>query len=282
MHQISSDKFYDLVRSMAGDIEVEILKAQGINNVLSFLRSKDLYLMFNLDCEQLDSLKERACLQLRNGDYMVRPAIKENFDYCINFFKDCLSLQQTEQQLNVEFHQQNLIEKEDTFMYTFIRNLMKNMNRSKYSYEYDTQVPKFATAVYGLGGRNLYEFLRLNLPGGFPSIPTLESYSNAYCTRIEEGQFRFEELCSYLKKVNCSFAYGSEDCTTVVSKVQYEIDTNSFVGFCVPLHNGLPSVRQFQTDSFSKLEHWFDTMNQAGLVNIHVVQPTANSTLAPL
>ena len=281
MHNISSDKFYELVRSMTGDIEVEILKAQGINNIASFLRAKDIYSIFDLDCEQLDNLKSRACLQLKNGNYMIRPAIQENFDYCINFFNKSLSVQQTEQELNIDSYQQNLIEKENTFMNTFIHNLTENMNRSKYSYEYDSQIRKFATTVYGLGGRHLYEFLRLNLPGGFPSIPTLESYSNAYCTRIEEGEFRFEELRSYLKKANCSFAYGSEDSTTVINKVQYDTETNSFVGFCGSLRNGLPSIRQYQTDDFSKLEDWFHTRNQSTLVNIHMIQPITNSTLAP-
>lgn len=205
MHNISSDKFYELVRSMTGDIEVEILKEQEINNIASFLRAKDIYSIFDLDCEQLDNLKSRACLQLKNGDYMIRPAIQENFDYCINFFKKSLSIQETEQELNIDSYQQNLIEKENTFMNTFIDSLTENMNRSKYSYEYDNQTRKFAT----LGGRHLYEFLRLNLPGGFPSIPTLESYSNAYCTRIEEGEFRFEELHSYFKKLWIRRLYNS-------------------------------------------------------------------------
>ena len=94
-----------------------------------------------------DDLKSRACLQLKNDDcYIIRPA--------------------------------NLIEKENTFMNTFIHS----------------QTRKFATTVYGLGGRHLYEFLRF-----------------------------------YLKTANCSLAYGSEDCTTAINKIHL-LD---FVNHCI-------------------------------------------------
>ncbi|CAF2963502.1 unnamed protein product [Rotaria sp. Silwood2] len=131
------------------------------------------------------------------------------------------------------------------------------MHRSKHRYIYNIHVRRFASSVCGLGGRNLYEFLRLNLPEAFPSIPTLESYSNGYCTRIEEGKFHS---------------------TSVISKVQYDIESNSFIGFCVKLVNGLPLTRQYQTDNFTELENWFETANQATLVNINTVQPITNVT----
>jgi len=266
---------------MTSDIEVEILKAHGINNVLSLLRAKDLYSIFKIDCEELDDLKSRACLKLKNGEYMIRPAIKENLDYCINVFKNKLPEQQVQNRPELEHNQQDLNTNQNNFMDTFINNLTDNMNRSKHRYEYNTYVRRFASSVYGLGGRNLYEFLRLNMPGAFPSIPTLESYNNEYSTRIEEGEFRFDELKNYSNKINCSFIYASEDCTSIITKVQYDIESNSFVGFCVSLINGLPAIRQYQTDEFSELEDWFNTVNQAKLVNIHTVQPITNATPPP-
>jgi len=163
-------------------------------------------------------------------------------------------------------------------MNTFINNLNDNMPPSKHQYLYNTHVRRFASYVYGLGGRNLYEFLRLNLPGAFPSIPTLESYNNEYCTRIEEGEFRFKELTDYSNKINCSFVYSSEDSTSIISKVQYDIESNSFIGFCVKLVNGLPLTRQYQTNDFTELENWFESVNQATLVNIHTVQPITSAT----
>lgn len=43
MSNLSFNDFCDLIQSMPGEIEVEILKVQRINNVLSFVRSEDLY-----------------------------------------------------------------------------------------------------------------------------------------------------------------------------------------------------------------------------------------------
>ncbi|CAF1453136.1 unnamed protein product [Rotaria sordida] len=189
---------------MSSEIEVEILKAQGINNVLSLLRAQDLYSFFKLDCEELEDLRNRACLKLKNGEYMIRPAIKDNLDYCIAVLK-----------------------------------------------------------------------------GAFPSIPTLESYHNEFSKRIEEGEYRFDGLVSYSNKINCSYIYISEDCTSVISKVNYDVTTNSFIGFCPELKNGLPSIRQYQTDDFYELEEWFQTVKQSTLVNIYTVQPITHEAAAP-
>ena len=263
---IKSDVFFRLVEQMTSDIEVEILKAQGINNVRCLLRANDLYSIFKIDSEELEDLRDRACMKLKDGQYMVRPAIKKNLEYCIDEFKRRLPDQQPYRSEHIQPDFSD--EKRECFMNTFIQNLSDNMNRSKHRYQYNAAVRRFSSAVYGLGGRNLYQFLRLNLPGAFPSIPTLESYSNEYCTRIEEGEFRFAQLKDYLNKINCSFVYASEDCTGIVSKVQYDTETNSFVGFCAPLVNSFPAIRRYQTDSLSQLEDWFETVNQSTLVDI--------------
>lgn len=276
--KIRCDQFFNLIEEMSSEIEVELLKAQGINNVLSLLRSQDLFCIFNIDCEELNDLKNRACLKLKNGEYMVRPAIKENLSYCINQLK----LKLTEQQLRrLENQQPCLQDQPDSFVNTFMTNITNNMNHSKYRYEYSAPNRRFAASVYTLGGRNVYQLLRLNLPGAFPSIPTLESYNNEYCTRIEEGEFRFHELSDYSKKNNCSYLYASEDCTGVMSKVQYDVTTNSFIGFCPDLNNGIPKLRQYQTDDFAQLEEWFETLNQSALVNIHTVQTITNKISLP-
>ncbi|CAF4353795.1 unnamed protein product, partial [Rotaria magnacalcarata] len=113
------------------------------------------------------------------------------------------------------------------------------MNRSKYCYEYNTSMRRFASSVYALGGRNIYQFLQLNLPGAFPTIPTLYSYNKELCKRFQEGEF--------------------QDCTGVIANVYYNAESNSFVGFCPTLNNGLPTIRQYQTDDFFQLEDWFDS-----------------------
>ncbi|CAF4031753.1 unnamed protein product, partial [Rotaria sp. Silwood1] len=266
---------------MTSEIEVEILKAQGINNVLSLLRVQDLYSIFKLDCKELEDLRNRACLQLKDGEYMIRPAIKNNLDYCINVLKTKLHEQlpyisHTHQQDSTDSNKQP-----NYFVNTFISNLTVNMDRSKYRYQYNSNMRRFASSVYALGGRNVYQFLRLNLLGAFPSIPTLESYHNEFCTRIEEGEIRFDELLNYSNKINCSYVYASEDCTAVISKIHYDVESNSFIGFCPELKNGIPSIRQYQTDDFFELEKWFDIVKKSTLVNIHTVQPITRERSPP-
>ncbi|CAF4814820.1 unnamed protein product [Rotaria socialis] len=278
--KIKSDNFFNLIEEMTSEIEVEILQAQGINNVLSLLRSQDLFHIFQIDCEELQDLRNRACLRLNNGEYMIRPAIKENLDYCINILKRKLHEQQPHI-LDGQKQKQDSNKEPDFFVNTFINNISENMNRSKYRYQYSAPTRRFASSVYTLGGRNVYQLLRLNLPGAFPSIPTLESYNKEYCTRIEEGDFRFDELSSYLNKINCSYAYISEDCTGVIGKIQYDVASNSFIGFCPELNNGVPMLRQYQTDDLLLLEEWYDTLKKSSLVNMHTVQPITTKGSPP-
>ena len=212
---MNSDMFFQLIESMTSEIEVEILKCQGINNIPALLRAKDLYSIFKIDAQELEDLRKRACLKLKDGEYVIRPAIKNNLDYCINIFKNELH----EKKIQLENVDQDLDTQNDSFMVTFMKSLTNNMNRSKNCYQYNINMRRFTSCVYMLGGRNVYQFLKLNLPGAFPAIPTLDSYSEELCTRTEEGEFRFEELANYSNKINSHLIYASEDCTGVVSKV---------------------------------------------------------------
>ena len=90
---IRSNHFFNLIEQIPSEIEVEILKTQGMSNVPSLWPANDLYSIFKIDSEELDDLRNRACLQLKDGGYMVRPAIKENLDYCINVFRHTLLAQ---------------------------------------------------------------------------------------------------------------------------------------------------------------------------------------------
>ena len=71
--------------------------------------------------------------------------------------------------------------------------------------------------------------------------------------------------------------------TGVVRRVQYDTNTNSFIGFATPLSNGLPIPCHFKTDSLSELKLWMETIEKAPLLNIHCVQaiPSPNKTIAP-
>ncbi|CAF4051486.1 unnamed protein product, partial [Rotaria magnacalcarata] len=75
--------------------------------------------------------------------------------------------------------------------------------------------------------------------------------------------------------------YASEDCTGVIANVYYNAESNSFVGFCPTLNNGLPTIRQYQTDDFFQLEDWFDSVERSTLMNIYTIQHITDESKPP-
>ena len=278
-----NQEFFQFIETNGGDIEAEILKVQGINNVSSLLRSTDVFSIFRLDCDETQDLRGRACFQLTDETYLVRPAIRENLDYCVSVLREKLSVQEQPKLnlLNDHIATTAASLENDSFLHSFLENINSNMVRSKHHYVYSTQVQRFASALFTLCGRNTFEFLRLNFPGALPSIPTLESYNGQQHRQIEEAEFRFQALEKHMKETNCTFAYGSEDCTGAVVKVHYDVASNSFIGFCPQLRNGVPSMRKFQFDEFHLLESYFKDGTKSNFMNIHVVQPISSITSVP-
>lgn len=281
---MKNNEFFDFVERNAGDIEANILRIQGINNVQSLLRSKDVFEIFQFDCEELQELKSHACLRLNDGNYMVRPAIRENMEYCVHLLNQNVHYQE-QQQMNrlsmasPKLNTSSIVDK--SLMSELVQNIIDNKSRSKHNYQYNVFSRRFASCLFALGGRNTYEFLRLNLPGLLPSIPTLESYENNCFKRFEEGEFRFDSLHDYLDKTKSNFVFGSEDCTGAVTGISYDADTNSFIGFRPTLRNGVPIMRQYQFEKFHQLKQCFETVKKSNLLNVHVIQPISNTKLPP-
>ena len=61
------------------------------------------------------------------------------------------------------------------------------------------------------------------------------NFSNSYTT-FHEGQFRFEELLSHLDAYKAAkFVAISEDATRIISKIEYDNETNKAGWFCFAL-----------------------------------------------
>ena len=263
------DEFFRFIETTAGDVEVDILKAQSINNVQSLLRSTDLFSLFQLECDELKRLRNRSCFQLNDGTYVVKPAIKNNLQHCVDILK---SIYNPIDQKEENIFDQSILEEfipldGDLFAHEFTRNMIENMQRSKNNYTYSSSIRRFASALCVLGGKNTYKFLRVNLPGALPSFSTLEIYNDQFCKSIEECEFRFEELKDHLDKDHCKFVFASEDCTGAISRIQYDVNTDSFIGFCPNLTKRVPKKRQFTFDRFEQLEEAFQTIQKSTLVN---------------
>lgn len=48
--------------------------------------------------------------------------------------------------------------------------------------------------------------------------------------------------------------------------------TDSFVGFALPLNDGVPVSQHYRTQSFKQLKNWFDTTEKSSLLNLHMIQ----------
>ncbi|CAF1567070.1 unnamed protein product, partial [Didymodactylos carnosus] len=276
-----NQKFFDYVRNITSDIVVDILQLQEINSAQILLCVENALDILYLDCDELAHLKKRVGFTLNNGDYIIRPGVRESFDFLINSLKLKVNEDKHVIQSNDNTGNGALLEQivdahnneGNTFMKAFIENIVNNLKRSKNNYQYNEYVKRFALSLYILAGRNAYEFVRINLPGAIPSIATIESYMKCTNVQITECEFRFKSLKHHLNRIDSRHGFCAEDCTSVVKKISYDRISNSFIGFCTPLNNGVPQPVYFQTDNFHMLENWFKIAEKSSLLNLHMIQP---------
>jgi hypothetical protein len=247
----------------------------------------------------LDEIKEKVAFRLTNGEYRIKYGIKADVDLFLQsliHINDKLSQPKSMQKdVNgglhmsedlllkhpilsslVEFYsreQDNIDQNSMLFLNSFMDNLLQNLSRAKSSYRFNEYVKKFSVVFFILAGRNAYEFVRLNIPGAFPSISAIQSLIEKEESYIIEGEFRFDVVKNHLSLSHTNIAFCSEDCTAIIPKVSFDTSSNSFVGFSLPLVEGIPISNYYQTDSISKLEQWFSDMDKSSLLNLHVVQP---------
>ena len=83
--------------------------------------------------------------------------------------------------------------------------------------------------------------------------------------------------------MDVKYAFASEDCTGVLRKINYDQQTNSFIGFATPLTDGIPVTKYYQTNSFDQLKSWFESSERSPLLNIHMIQPlpSTNTSVVP-
>jgi hypothetical protein len=101
----------------------------------------------------------------------------------------------------------------------------------------------------------------------------LESVIRENGRRIIECEFRFQLLGDYLRASKCRYAFSCEDCTSVICRIDYDVQSTSFVGFSSPVSNGIPQKSFSQTESFCELTSWMKEFDRSKLINLHVVQP---------
>ncbi|CAF5152503.1 unnamed protein product, partial [Rotaria magnacalcarata] len=113
----------------------------------------------------------------------------------------------------------------------WIINIFQNLKTTKNKYSYDMHIQQFALLIYMLGGRNCYEFLRLNLSGSLPHISNMESLIRNQEMRMTESEFQFQLIKEHLKSNKCNYVFIAEDATSSICRIDYDATSNSFIGF---------------------------------------------------
>ena len=126
-----------------------------------------------------------------------------------------------------------MIELINKFLNRFLSNWVSNVaSTSKDAFRYTKSLKKgFATCGYILGDTNLYEFIRLNIPGSVPNLTSLRLMFSSSKHRFIEGEFQYSSFQESVQPLDCKYAFCGEDSTSVIPKVSYDFRSNSFVGF---------------------------------------------------
>ena len=153
-------------------------------------------------------------------------------------------------------------------------NAVKNTYaKSKSGCRHDETIKMFAAYMFCLVGRAGYEFIQANIGLALPSLATIIRMINKF-PKIREGEFMFDELEKHLNQWNApKFVHVHMDDTRVINKIDYQPSTDRFVGFVLPLENGLPKVDAFILTSFDELKNAFEANTVANYAHCIVAKP---------
>ena len=153
------------------------------------------------------------------------------------------------------------------------RNSMKESSKG---HRHDETIKKFATSLFCLVGRAAYEMVQVNIGCGLPAVATLHR-TIACKKKIKEGEFRFDELENHLKEWKApKYVHIHLDDTRIINKVEYDPVTDRFVGFCLPLKDGIPCVEEFVLHTFEELETVYNTKTTVSYAHCIVAQPVSS------
>ena len=133
---------------------------------------------------------------------------------------------------------------------------------------------KFSLSLLLMVGPSAYKLINANMPEAFPSLSTVEREASKCYQPLEEGEFLFDKLSAHLDVYNAPRVISiSEDATRVISRVEYDGNSDSIIGFVLPLNeNALPKKDSFHATSFEEIEQMFSTSKKASNAYIYVAQ----------
>jgi hypothetical protein len=154
-------------------------------------------------------------------------------------------------------------------------NAEKNIEKLPKQRPHQELLKKFSISLFIYCGPIAYDFIQSNMPEALPSLRTVQrDVSNDY-RPIHEGEFRFKELLEHLNAFKSPKVVAiGEDATRVISRIEYDSETNKLVGFVLPCNDqGLPKGDSFIAVSFASIEESFRVAEVAKYAFVYMAQP---------
>ncbi|CAF4009907.1 unnamed protein product [Rotaria magnacalcarata] len=266
------DDFYSIVKLLADDSVFDILRMQLINSARKLLNI-DVFAFFQIESEETDTIKAESCFKSKTGQYIVKPGIQTGLSNLIKLLKQKLK-QDEELAMNENNETQHkYISEEFIDRHPLLKSLIKwyqqnDSEDNNKTNRYTGLIKKFAISLYVLGGKQCYEFVRLNMPGAIPNLSTLGDLINKSNMTLTEAEFKFDSL----RQFQSGFGFCSEDTTGVIPKVEHDSSTNSSIGFTTSIVDGIPLTKHYQADTFDDFKMVYNTNEIARLLNVHMFQ----------
>ena len=161
-----------------------------------------------------------------------------------------------------------------TFLKKILDNAEKNAAKFPQSRRHDEVIKKIATSLLLYGGPMAYNLIHKIMETALPSLRTVQRAIQSEYHSLSEAQFCFDASVNHLKKYDAPFFVAiSEDATRIISRVEYDQETNRMVGFVLPSNdNVLPMADSFLVTSFEVIENCFRNNEISKFTYLYTVQ----------
>lgn len=154
---------------------------------------------------------------------------------CFPILSKIDGLIQRNQQMSV-LHKQDQVPYSTVIFKKLLLNAQENCKQVPRHRRHDEVIKKFSISLLLLAGPSVYKLLHVNMPEALPSLRTVEREVKKHYSPIVEGKFKFDELSTHLDAFNAPrIVCISEDATRVVSRVEYDGESDKMVGFVLPV-----------------------------------------------
>ncbi|CAM4832715.1 unnamed protein product [Rotaria magnacalcarata] len=157
MMNLSLDNFYNFIEIALDKDLRELFQVQAIREISS------------LSSVTIDQLTQVFTFEIYELKVQAKKAVSvKNRESSNNFIENDINKKLIEL---LKHQTSNLSDGYNvSILIPWIINIFQNLKTTKNKYSYDIHIQQFALLIYILGGRNCYEFLRLNLSGSLPHI----------------------------------------------------------------------------------------------------------------